>query len=187
MVKIRRSGNEEKILQLYTCQSSAESCWIKTYSALSWCLNNNKIFAGVVDTGEQLIAGVVDTVINIHLQISSRIFEKKFRNSPKWNTWGPGGKWFMKKTWRRKSRVRLPFRYSIQFETLASKRSSLRIKRPCEIYLEAFKEMVQLFGGEVPGQLRQQIVDVLHNGLQQSINQSTICLLWLKFFNYPCR
>ncbi len=24
-----------------------------------------------------------------------------------WNTWGPGGHWFMKKTWSRKSRVRL--------------------------------------------------------------------------------
>jgi hypothetical protein len=41
--------------------------------------------------------------------------------------------------------------------------------------------MVQLFGGEVPGQLSQQIVDVLHDSLQQSINQSVISVLWLKF------
>ncbi len=34
-----------------------------------------------------------------------------FRNNSKWlqwNTWGPGGHWFMKKNWSRKSRVRLP-------------------------------------------------------------------------------
>ncbi len=34
-----------------------------------------------------------------------------FRKNSKWlqwNTWGPGGPWFMKKTWSRKSRVRLP-------------------------------------------------------------------------------
>jgi hypothetical protein len=78
-------------------------------------------------------------------------------------------------------------RFPFQFETLASKRSSPRIRRPCsEPYLEAFEEMVQLFGGEVPGQLSQQIVDVLHNGLQQSINQSTISVLrpvkWFRGF-----
>ncbi len=34
-----------------------------------------------------------------------------FRKNSKWlqwNTWRPGGHWFMKKTWSRKSRVRLP-------------------------------------------------------------------------------
>ncbi len=35
-------------------------------------------------------------------------FRKKSKRL-QWNTWGPGGHWFMKKTWSRKSRVRLPF------------------------------------------------------------------------------
>jgi hypothetical protein len=41
-------------------------------------------------------------LINIHSRISPRIFEK-IRNGPD----GPGGNWFMKKTWSLKSRVNL--------------------------------------------------------------------------------
>ncbi len=33
--------------------------------------------------------------------------------TPVWNTWRPGGHWFMKKTWSRKSRVRLPLKYHL--------------------------------------------------------------------------
>jgi hypothetical protein len=66
----------------------------------------------------------------------------------------------------------LALQVSIQLETLVSKRPNPGIGRPCsEPNLEAFEEMVQLFGGKVPGQLRQQIVDVLHNCLQKSMNQ----------------
>jgi hypothetical protein len=38
--------------------------------------DKEKFFAGVIDTAEQLITGVNDTVINIHSRISPRIFEK---------------------------------------------------------------------------------------------------------------
>ncbi len=41
-----------------------------------------------------------------HSRISPRIFEK-IQNDPRWNTWGPGGHWFMT-TSSRQSRVRLP-------------------------------------------------------------------------------
>jgi hypothetical protein len=33
-----------------------------------------------------------------------------------WNTWEPGGYWFMKKTWSWKSRVRLSLKENFKFE-----------------------------------------------------------------------
>jgi hypothetical protein len=30
---------------------------------------------------------------------------RKNSKRPQWNTWGPGGHWFMKKTWSRKSKI----------------------------------------------------------------------------------
>ncbi len=53
------------------------------------------------------IAGVVDTG-DKH---SFAIISANFRKNSKWSQWDtqrPGGHWFMKKTWSRKSRVRLP-------------------------------------------------------------------------------
>ncbi len=47
--------------------------------------------------------------ININSRISLRILKKNSKR-PQWNTYGPGGHWFMKKTWARKSSVRLPLR-----------------------------------------------------------------------------
>jgi hypothetical protein len=44
-----------------------------------------KFFAGVVDTAEQLITGVNNT-------------GDKHSTRLQWNTWGPGGHSFMKKT-----------------------------------------------------------------------------------------
>ncbi len=46
-------------------------------------------------------------LINIDLRVSPQIFEK-IRNGPEGTLRGPGGHWFMKKTWSSKSRVRLP-------------------------------------------------------------------------------
>ncbi len=45
-------------------------------------VTGNKFIAGVVDTGEQLIAVSLTPVTNIHSRISPRIFEKN-RNGPK--------------------------------------------------------------------------------------------------------
>ncbi len=60
--------------------------------------------AGVVDTGEQLIAGVLLTpVTNDHLRLSLQIW-----NSPNGILRGPVGHGFMKKTWSQKSHGRLP-------------------------------------------------------------------------------
>jgi hypothetical protein len=59
------------------------------------------------DTAEQLIAGVVDTGEKHLFAIISANFRKNAKR-PQWCTWGPGGHWFMKKTWSQKSRVRLP-------------------------------------------------------------------------------
>ncbi len=60
-----------------------------------------------VDTGEQLIADFVDTCDkHSFANISPRIFEKNSKR-PQENTHGPGGHWFTKKIWSRKSRVRL--------------------------------------------------------------------------------
>ncbi len=67
----------------------------------------DKFIGGVVDTGEQLIAGVVDrwwTFIRVYL----REFSKKFEMAPMEYLWARGTM-IHKKTWSRKSRVRLPF------------------------------------------------------------------------------
>ncbi len=53
------------------------------------------------------IAGVVDTAEQHQFAIISANFRKKWKRS-QWHTQGPGGHWFTKKTWDRKSRVRLP-------------------------------------------------------------------------------
>ncbi len=66
-----------------------------------------RIIPGVVDTGEQLIAGVVDTGEKHSFGNISANFWKNSKRL-QWNTWGPRGQWFMKKTWSRKSRVRFP-------------------------------------------------------------------------------
>jgi hypothetical protein len=63
----------------------------------------DKFIAGVVDTGEQLIAG---SLIREYLP---RIFEK-IRNGPKGVLMGPGDTDSWKKNWSRKSHVRLPLR-----------------------------------------------------------------------------
>ncbi len=58
-------------------------------------------------------------VINLYCRISSWIFLKNSKWSP-WNTQGSGGKWFMKKAWSRKSRVKLPLRGPLQFSLFSS-------------------------------------------------------------------
>ncbi len=55
----------------------------------------------------QIIVGVVDIgkkhkVVNISANL------RKNSQGPQWDTQGPEGNWFMKKTWTRKSRARLP-------------------------------------------------------------------------------
>ncbi len=55
------------------------------------------------------IAGVVDTAEQHPFAIIYANFRKKSKRS-QWHTQGPGGHWFTKKTWGRKSRVRLPLR-----------------------------------------------------------------------------
>ncbi len=53
------------------------------------------------------IAGVIDTAEQHTFAIISANFRKKSKRS-QWHSQGPGGHWFTKKTWGRKSRVRLP-------------------------------------------------------------------------------
>ncbi len=65
--------------------------------------------AGVVDTAEQFNADAVDTGDKYSFANFYANF-RKYSKQPQLNTWGPGGHWFMKKTWSRKSRVRLPLR-----------------------------------------------------------------------------
>jgi hypothetical protein len=55
------------------------------------------------------IAGVVDTAEQHLFAVISANFRTKSKRS-QWHTQGPGGHWFTKKTWGRKSRVRLPFK-----------------------------------------------------------------------------
>jgi hypothetical protein len=69
----------------------------------------NKFFPDVVDTAEQLIAGVVDTGDKHSFAIISANFQKNSK-LPHCYTRGPGGHWFMKKTGSQKSRVRLPLK-----------------------------------------------------------------------------
>jgi hypothetical protein len=54
-------------------------------------------------------AGVVDTADKYSLAIISANFWKNSKRS-QWDTQRLGGHWFMKKTWSRKSRVRLPLK-----------------------------------------------------------------------------
>jgi hypothetical protein len=61
--------------------------------------------------------------------ISLWIFEK-IKKRPQRNTQGPGGHWFMKKTWSRKSRVRLPLNLVFASGLKVNIRSSL----PFEIH-----------------------------------------------------
>ncbi len=68
------------------------------------------LIGSVNDTGDKFFAGVNNTAeqfIKYSFANISANFRKNLKR-PQWNTWGPGGHWFMKKTWSRKSRVRLP-------------------------------------------------------------------------------
>ncbi len=67
-----------------------------------------QFIAGVVDTGEQFIAGVVDTR-NKHSFVNSSANFLKVSKRPQWNTWGPGGQWFMKKNLKSKILFRTRF------------------------------------------------------------------------------
>jgi hypothetical protein len=74
---------------------------------------NFKFIGGVVDTGEQLIAGVVDTGDrHSFVNTSANFWENSKRLQ--WNTLRPGGHLFMKRTWSRKSRLRLPLKRRYQ-------------------------------------------------------------------------
>ncbi len=76
--------------------------------SLSPAIKWQGLIAGVIDTAEQLIAGVVDTGDKHHSFANISANFRKYSKRLHLNTWGPGGHWLMKKTWSRKSRVRLP-------------------------------------------------------------------------------
>jgi len=71
-------------------------------------VTGNKFIAGVVDTSKQLIAGVVDTSDKHSFPNISANFREKIWNGPNGILGGPGDNDLWKKTWSRKSRVRLP-------------------------------------------------------------------------------
>ncbi len=78
---------------------------VKIFGYFPW----QGLIASVVDPTEQFIAGVNDTGDKYSFANISANFWKNSKR-PHWNTWGPGEHWFMKKTWSRKSRVRLPLK-----------------------------------------------------------------------------
>jgi hypothetical protein len=70
------------------------------------------IFASVIDTGEQVIAGVMDTGDKHSFENISANFRKNLKRS-QGNTHGRGTL-IHEKTLRRKSRVRLPLNTNLQ-------------------------------------------------------------------------
>ncbi len=84
-----------------------------------------------------LIAGVNDTGDKYSFPNISENFRKNSKR-PQWNTWGPGGHWFMNKTWSRKSRVWLPLRFFPSEFRLFRKQKTLEEEREQRglIYIE---------------------------------------------------
>jgi hypothetical protein len=75
-----------------------------SFNITVWYPSSFKHWRSLFDTGEQLIAGVIDTSDKYSLANISANFQK----NSKWDTQGLGGNCSMKNTWRWKSRVRLP-------------------------------------------------------------------------------
>ncbi len=74
---------------------------------VQWTKLLTKIFKKIYLKFFPFFAGVVDTADKHSFANISANFRKNLKWSY-WDTQGPGGHWFMKKTWSRKSRVRLP-------------------------------------------------------------------------------
>ncbi len=83
---------------------------VNSFSAVSLTPANNFRLFGYFPVTRIKFAGVIDTADTGDKYSFSNISANFRKNSkwPQWNTWGPGGHWFMQKTWSRKSRVRLP-------------------------------------------------------------------------------
>ncbi len=97
------------------------------------------------------IAGVVDTGYQPLLSNISKYFSKNSKWAP-WYTQGPGGNWFMKKTWSRKSGVRLPLNmWHCTYKDRAFKYFESSINRITSVTLEGDVECTLQFMDSLRG------------------------------------